>query len=527
MKLIKLILLLILAGCAGGGSEGEAEKGVISQISDNATLVSNAIEAQLIAANFDSIFAKALKNGAIETSSQEPNDLLYVIPAAFEGAYDAISNAGLDEEQQAKAFDVIIESLLANALGMDSTDSGAVTARIGTLSDQAQISSDADWQISETTSNKNLRIPGTAEDYSGVRGVLLADIYGVSDIDTSKAVSYQWLSDGNAISEATGKTLDMGDFFSSVQYKDITVQLTYTNTSVQQTSITSAVMPYEGFRIVANAEDGRNEWSGETASVEVNNSVNPYPLVESYSNNGTSSTSGTSDGSAHNITAVRAVDEGITAREEEYVIRIFADGSRSNRSELAHLNNETSFKSGEDFYFSGSFYASRKEWDPIVAGGSTVITQLKQYGGGDPNFELRLSNNGDYKMTWRAVPHSLSNYQEMGYAIPDAWNDVKIYAKHSQGSDGVFKVWLNSEKVIDYSGATMYRDAEGYLKFGMYTQIHDERVIYWDAIDISDHLTKDFNTWLNSGDNLPSITINGISDNQQFANSDSVVVICW
>ena len=241
MKLIKLILLLILAGCAGGGSEREAEKGVISQISDNATLVSNAIEAQLIAANFDSIFAKALKNGAIETSSQEPNDLLYVIPAAFEGAYDAISNAGLDEEQQAKAIDVIIESLLANALGMDSTDSGAVTARIGTLSDQAQISSDADGQISETTSNKNLRILGTAEDYSGVRGVLLADIYGVSDIDTSKAVSYQWLSDGNAISEATGKTLDMGDFFSSVQYKDITVQLTYTNTSVQQTSITSAV----------------------------------------------------------------------------------------------------------------------------------------------------------------------------------------------------------------------------------------------------------------------------------------------
>ena len=196
MKLIRLVLLLILAGCAGGSGEGVDEEGVISQISDNATfVVANELEAQLIAANFDSSLATAVKNGAIEASSQEPNDLLYVIPAAFEGAYDAITNAGLDEEQQAKAFDVIIESLLANAVGMDSTDSGAVTARIGTLSDQAQISSDADEQISVTTSNKNLRILGTAEEYSGVRGVLLADIYGVSDIDTSKAVSYQWLSE--------------------------------------------------------------------------------------------------------------------------------------------------------------------------------------------------------------------------------------------------------------------------------------------------------------------------------------------
>ena len=268
---------------------------------------------------------------------------------------------------------------------------------------------------------------------------------------------------------------------------DISVQLTYTNTFGQEKTVTSAVLPYGGFRMIANAEDGRNEWIGETVSEEVVGSVNPFPFVESYSNNGTSSTNGTSAGSAHNITAVKASDVGITAREGENVIRIYADGSKSNRSELAHLNNETSFKEGEEYYFSGSFYAPKEEWDPIVDGGSTVITQLKQYGGGSPNFELRLSNNGDYKMTWRAVPHNLDNYQDMGYAIPDAWNDLKIFMKHSQGSDGIFQVWLNNEKVIDYSGATMNRSSEGYLKFGMYTEIYDERIIYWDAIDISDH----------------------------------------
>ena len=122
---------------------------------------------------------------------------------------------------------------------------------------------------------------------------------------------------------------------------------------------------------------------------------------------------------------------GLSQERGDYVIRVYADGSRSNRSELAHLNNETSFKEGEEYYFSGSFYAPSTEWDPVTEGGSTVITQLKQYGGGDPNFELRLSNNGDYKMTWRAVPHELKNYQEMGYAIPNSWNDIKIFTKHS------------------------------------------------------------------------------------------------
>ena len=380
-------------------------------------------------------------------------------------------------------------------------------------------------QVRDTSrTNTGPRILGTAEDYSGVRGVLLADIYGVADLDQTKTNSYQWLANGNAIAGATNQTLDVVDFKSSIENKEISVQLTYTNTSGQETTVTSAVMPYEGFRIVANAEDGRNEWSGTTASEEVTGSVNPYPFVESYSNNGTSSTDGTSAGSAHNITAVKASDAGITAREGDNIIRIYADGSKSNRSELAHLNNETTFKEGEEYYFSGSFFAPKSEWDPVTEGGSTVITQLKQYGGGDPNFELRLSNNGDYKMFWRAVPHSLDDYQDMGSAIPDAWNDLKIYTKHSQGSDGVFRVWLNSEKVVDYSGATMYRSAEGYLKFGMYTEIHDERIIYWDAIDIADHLENDFDTWLSSGDNLPSLTVSGISDNQQFTSSDQLSI---
>ena len=164
------------------------------------------------------------------------------------------------------------------------------------------------------TTAQELRILGTAEDRSGVRGVLFADIYGVADLDIEKAVSYQWFADSNVISGATQQTLDVGDHFSDLENSIITVSITYTDISGSEATATSAAMPYEGFRIVANAEPGRNEWSGVTASEEVANSVNPYPFVESYSNNGTSSTDGTSAGSAHNITSVKASDEGIAAR---------------------------------------------------------------------------------------------------------------------------------------------------------------------------------------------------------------------
>ncbi|MGA0305968.1 MAG: thrombospondin type 3 repeat-containing protein, partial [bacterium] len=377
---------------------------------------------------------------------------------------------------------------------------------------------------SSNSNTEKLRILGSATKERGVKGVLFADIYGVFDLDTNKVYTFQWFSDGNAISGATAQRLEVGDYLSWVENKDITVELTYTNTSGQQTTVESGKMPYTGFRVVANAEVGRNEWQAKSVEEAVSTSSNPFPLKESYSPNGTSSTSGSgsSPGSAHNITSLLASDEGITAREGDSVIRIYAKGSRSNRSELAHLNNETAFKSGEDYYFSGSFYISRAEWDPVTEF-STVITQLKQYGGGDPNFELRLSNLGDYKMQWRSRPHSV-DYTDIGYANADAWNDLKIYTKHSQGADGIFQVWLNGQQVVDYSGPTMYRNADGYIKFGMYTNINDERVIYWDAIDISDHLTMDFNTWLRSFDTLPSITVSSVSDGQQFASSDDVVI---
>ncbi|MDG2195317.1 MAG: thrombospondin type 3 repeat-containing protein [SAR324 cluster bacterium] len=128
-----------------------------------------------------------------------------------------------------------------------------------------------------------LQILGTAEDYSGVRGVLRADIDDISDLDQSKTLSYQWFANGEAIGGATNQRLDVGDFKISIENKDITVQLTYTNTSGQQTTITSPKIPWGGFRVTATAEDGRNEWAEEDTDEAVDNSVNPYPLKESYS----------------------------------------------------------------------------------------------------------------------------------------------------------------------------------------------------------------------------------------------------
>ena len=45
-----------------------------------------------------------------------------------------------------------------------------------------------------------------------------------------------------------------------------------------------------------------------------------------------------------------------------------------------------------------------------------------------------------------------------------------------------------------------------------------------DAIEISDHLTKDFDTWLSSGANLPSINVTGIGNKQEYESAADIVI---
>ena len=63
-------------------------------------------------------------------------------------------------------------------------------------------------------------------------------------------------------------------------------------------------------------------------------------------------------------------------------------------------------------------------------------------------------------------------------------NDVKFFYKKSIKSDGVVRVWLNGNLVFEHYGKNLLKTTErGYTKFGQYTEIRDERIVYYDAVE--------------------------------------------
>jgi len=70
----------------------------------------------------------------------------------------------------------------------------------------------------------------------------------------------------------------------------------------------------------------------------------------------------------------------------------------------------------------------------------------------------------------------------------------------------------------------MYTTADGYVKFGMYTEIRDERILYFDGINITDSITTSLEDWSNDQMNLPEADISYPNDNDQL-NSSSLITI--
>ncbi len=147
----------------------------------------------------------------------------------------------------------------------------------------------------------------------------------------------------------------------------------------------------------------------------------------------------------HSIKTVHQDDVGVTAREGEHLIE-FSAKEISNRTELGTGDTHHWFYEGEDIYFAYSLYLPKEEWDPITKY-STIITQLRQFGMYEgPNFGLRLSNEGDYKLIMESMLFDESPYRDIGVALaPDTWFDIKIHSKQSKGNDGELKIWINNQ----------------------------------------------------------------------------------
>ena len=86
-------------------------------------------------------------------------------------------------------------------------------------------------------------------------------------------------------------------------------------------------------------------------------------------------------------------------------------------------------------------------------------------------------------------------------------------------------MWLNGELIFENNGPTLYSSsAGGYMKFGMYTQITDERTIYYDAIRMSNFLSVPVEVWSQDQVHIPSISLTSPSNSLNPVSGENVVL---
>ena len=195
------------------------------------------------------------------------------------------------------------------------------------------------------------------------------------------------------------------------------------------------------------------------------------------------------------------------ARSGDYVLKTLGDGTNygtdqdfASRSEIDFMGSNYRYYPGDEHYFSMSFRPD-ETWDNITKY-SIIIAQWKMFSGG-PHAAIRLSNLGDYKIHFNGPEYGNNT---IGTAKVNEWSDIKIYFKKSLNSDGITKIWLNGELVFEHYGVNLLRDAGGYCKVGMYTEIRDKRIIYFDDIAISNFIDVPLEEWATgqSGNKSPT-----------------------
>ena len=198
-----------------------------------------------------------------------------------------------------------------------------------------------------------------------------------------------------------------------------------------------------------------------------------------------------------------SVEKVSWAKDGIHVLKCYADGRNYNkggkwafRSEISAVQDKYLFHEGDYQRFSMNFWLD-KTWDQVQKW-STLIAQWKM-SPGHPHAAVRLSNEGDYKLyfkgdvLWKNTGPKDTKHggRFLGYAKRQAWNQIDIFFKKSRKNDGFAKVWLNGKEVFEHKGKTLLKSGRGYTKLGMYTNIMDERIIYFDAVKFCHSASKD------------------------------------
>ena len=262
------------------------------------------------------------------------------------------------------------------------------------------------------------------------------------------------------------------------------------------------------FEIVAGETAGQ-DWEGFVHVVD--NSSQDGSLIQSFSVNGSSDVTcnDCQESALHSVrlrTPAELISDnstlwnGLTTASGTHLIHFYADGSGhpdndnstpySHRAELSTNRTDERFSNGDERYYSTKVWLPSLIWDDNASymKYTAVISQWKQYGN-SPIFTIKLDNENNYKLYTQSHNDLGVSKTEIATLTPNNWLKLKYYLKFSEGTDGIFQIYLNGTKIYDYSGKTMNASStDGYWKFGNYTQIRSEKHVLYDDIKISPDL---------------------------------------
>ncbi|MFA0439689.1 heparin lyase I family protein [Vibrio sp. 10N.286.49.B1] len=176
------------------------------------------------------------------------------------------------------------------------------------------------------------------------------------------------------------------------------------------------------------------------------------------------------------------------ARTGNNVLRVFGEPP-AYRSEAAFMSSIYRFSAGKESYFSASIRPDQS-WQTVTKY-SVIITQWKSFSSG-PHAAIRLSNDGLFNLTYHANGYPVVN---LGKAPQDQWTDIRVYFKKSLGDNGHVTIWVNGERKLDRAGKTLLVGNDGYMKFGMYTEIRSPKTLYFDNVSVSHAINRPIDVW--------------------------------
>ena len=175
----------------------------------------------------------------------------------------------------------------------------------------------------------------------------------------------------------------------------------------------------------------------------------------------------------------------VITREPNITHNILAKGNKllvsakppAIRAEVSFHNHCEIYNNGDTIKFSTNIRlpAGWKASRGRKAQFATILVQFKMPMGG-PHLALTVSNDGNNRLFLKDLTQSY----DLGTSLSSsAKTHVEIYLKHSTGQLGAIKVRINGQHKLSVTKKkTVERVSDlGYVKVGMYTQIHRKRKV--------------------------------------------------